>query len=116
MATKPFTEEEVISPTETTRPLTEATDDDFKAAASTNEAEHALSFFKAIKLYPKAVAWSIYFSIGVIMLSFDPQLLGNLYATNAFQRDFGYEYQGSVSLSCYQASESSIARESLTKY
>ena len=26
--------------------------------------------------------------------SFDPQLLGNLYATPAFQRDFGYQYNG----------------------
>jgi MFS transporter, SP family, general alpha glucoside:H+ symporter len=26
--------------------------------------------------------------------AFDPQLLGNLYATPAFQRDFGYEFEG----------------------
>jgi MFS family permease len=26
--------------------------------------------------------------------SFDPQLLGNLYATPAFQRDFGYKFNG----------------------
>jgi len=29
------------------------------------------------------------------MTAFDPQLLGNLYATPAFQRDFGYLYEGS---------------------
>lgn len=32
------------------------------------ELEHALSFKDAIKLYPKAIGWSIYFSLGVIML------------------------------------------------
>lgn len=28
------------------------------------------------------------------MAAFDPQLLGQLYATPAFQRDFGYQYNG----------------------
>lgn len=103
MAPKPFPIEETISPTETTRPLTDPTEDEAKAAAvaSTIEAEHNLSFSQAIRLYPKAVAWSVYFSLGVVMLAFDPQLLGNLYATDAFQRDFGYEYHGSVSRQYY---------------
>lgn len=30
--------------------------------------EHTLSFWEAVKLYPKAVGWSMYFSMGVIML------------------------------------------------
>ncbi|KAM0724202.1 hypothetical protein Q7P37_000084 [Cladosporium fusiforme] len=58
------------------------------------EHEHRLSLMEALRLYPTAVGWSIYFSLGVIMASFDPQLLGNLYATPAFQRDFGYLYNG----------------------
>jgi hypothetical protein len=32
------------------------------------EAEHTLTFWEAAKLYPKAVGWSCYFSLGVIML------------------------------------------------
>jgi len=28
------------------------------------------------------------------MTAFDPQLLGSLYATPAFQRDFGYLFEG----------------------
>lgn len=59
--------------------------------------EHELTFMEAVKLYPSAVGWSAFVSIGVIMLAFDPQLLGNLYATPQFQRDFGYEYNGEVS-------------------
>ncbi len=33
------------------------------------------------------------------MTAFDPQLLGNLYATKAFQQDFGYQYKGSYIIS-----------------
>ncbi|RMZ15625.1 hypothetical protein D0860_01550 [Hortaea werneckii] len=68
-------------------------------AQEATENEHNLSFIEAIKLYPKAVGWSIFFSLGVIMTAFDPQLLGNLYATPAFQRDFGYFYDGSYIVS-----------------
>lgn len=32
------------------------------------EVEHALTFWQAVKLYPKAIGWSMYFSLGVIML------------------------------------------------
>ncbi|KAK1765058.1 general substrate transporter [Phialemonium atrogriseum] len=54
--------------------------------------EHSLTFGQALRLYPAAIGWSAFVSIGVIMLAFDPQLLGNLYATPQFQRDFGYEF------------------------
>lgn len=53
-------------------------------------AEHQMGFLEALKLYPKAVGWSAYVSMGVIMLAFDPQLIGNLYAMPQFQKDFGY--------------------------
>lgn len=56
--------------------------------------EHELSFVEAVRLYPKAIGWSAFVSIGVIMLAFDPQLVGNLYSIPQFQRDFGYKYRG----------------------
>jgi hypothetical protein len=31
------------------------------------ESEHALKFSDAIKLYPKAVGWALFFSLGVVM-------------------------------------------------
>ena len=58
------------------------------------ENEHNLTFTEALKAYPAAVGWSIFFSLGIIMTAFDPQLLGNLYATPAFQKDFGYLFEG----------------------
>lgn len=32
------------------------------------ETEHALTFSDALRCYPKAIGWSMYFSLGVIML------------------------------------------------
>ncbi|TAQ85014.1 hypothetical protein B7494_g6662 [Chlorociboria aeruginascens] len=68
-------------------------------ALHATEIEHNMTFFVALKLYPTSVFWSIFFSLGVIMTAFDPQLLGNLYATPAFQRDFGYLFEGEYIIS-----------------
>ena len=70
-----------------------------KRAREAAEQEHNLSFLEALKLYPTAVGWSVFFSLGVVMTAFDPQLLGNLYATPAFKRDFGYLFNGSYIIS-----------------
>lgn len=63
------------------------------------ELEHNLTLLEGIKLYPTAIGWSIFFSLGVVMTAFDPQLIGNLFATPAFQRDFGYLYEGNYIIS-----------------
>ncbi|KAF2107566.1 general substrate transporter [Lophiotrema nucula] len=64
------------------------------------EVEHTLSFRDALRFYPKAIGWSMYFSLGVIMLTaFDPQLLGNFYAMPAFQKDFGYPFKNGYTIS-----------------
>ena len=56
-----------------------------------------LTFRQGLRLHAKAIAWSAYVSIGVIMLAFDPQLLGNLYAIQQFADDFGNLVDGEVS-------------------
>jgi MFS family permease len=56
--------------------------------------ERNLGFLEACRLYPAAMGWSIFVSLGVIMLAFDPQLLGNFYAMPQFQSDFGYLFEG----------------------
>lgn len=56
--------------------------------------EHSLTFLQACRLYPSSIFWSAFVSLGVIMLAFDPQLLGNLYAMPQFRKDFGYFYPG----------------------
>jgi hypothetical protein len=56
--------------------------------------EATMGVFSALKLYPKAAAWSVFFSLGVIMTGFGPQVMGNLYGVPKFQRDFGYLFEG----------------------
>ncbi|WEW57889.1 hypothetical protein PRK78_003356 [Emydomyces testavorans] len=63
------------------------------------DAETSMSFRTAIKLYPKAAAWSLFFSLGVIMTGFDPQIMGNLYGVPKFQEDFGYLFNGKMIIS-----------------
>ncbi|KAF2751224.1 sugar transporter [Sporormia fimetaria CBS 119925] len=84
-------EKEVHEPVEIHKLSTQEYREELREAI---EAEHSLTFSDALRKYPKAIGWSMYFSLGVIMLSFDPQLLGNLYAMPAFQRDFGYPFEG----------------------
>lgn len=66
------------------------------ALAEAIQHEHDLTFWEAAKLYPKAVGWSAFVSIGVIMLAFDPQIIGNMFAMPQFQKDFGFELDGEV--------------------
>lgn len=47
-------------------------------AREATEHEHSLGLVEALKLYPTAVGWSVFFSLGIIMTAFDPQLLGEL--------------------------------------
>ncbi|XMA12852.1 hypothetical protein WAI453_005643 [Rhynchosporium graminicola] len=68
-------------------------------ARQATEVEHQMGFFEATKLYPGAVGWSIFFSLGIIMTAFDPQLLGGMYATPSFQKDFGYLFEGEYIIS-----------------
>ena len=63
-------------------------------ARHATELEHNLSLRDAFRLYPKAIGWSFFFSMGIIMTAFDPQLLGQLFATPKFKRDFGYKFEG----------------------
>jgi MFS transporter, SP family, general alpha glucoside:H+ symporter len=68
-------------------------------ARHATELEKKLDFRTAVSLYPTAIGWSVFFSLGIIMTAFDPQLLGNLYAMPAFQKEFGYEYEGKFIIS-----------------
>lgn len=45
-----------------------STHENAEEAREAIEIEHQLSFWDAVKLYPKAILWSMYFSLGVVML------------------------------------------------
>lgn len=62
-------------------------------AQDANDREHELTFFQALRLYPKGVFWSIVLSTTVVMEGYDTKLIGTLFAQPAFQRAFGQEYK-----------------------
>ena len=68
-------------------------------AQAATAAEVTMDVRTALRLYPKAAAWSVFFSMGVIMTGFDPQVIGNLYGVPKFQEDFGYEFEGKMIIS-----------------
>lgn len=59
-------------------------------AKHASDKEHQMSLLKAIKLYPKAIGWSVLVSSTIIMEGYDLALLGNLYASPAFNKKFGH--------------------------
>ncbi|KAJ5974173.1 hypothetical protein N7481_011383 [Penicillium waksmanii] len=63
-----------------------------KARAAT-EKERKMGIWKGIKIYPKAVAWSILISTCIAMEGYDISLVNNFYAFPQFNRKYG-ELQG----------------------
>ena len=63
--------------------------------APNKDAQHAaadekqMSLFQAIKLYPKAVGWSVVLSSALIMEGYDLALLGSLYGNPQFNMKYG---------------------------
>ncbi|KAE8383259.1 hypothetical protein BDV26DRAFT_287761 [Aspergillus bertholletiae] len=58
------------------------------ARAATN-AEHKMTFLKACRVYPKAMAWSALASSTIIMEGFDLTLVNSFLASPAFQNSYG---------------------------
>ncbi|KAF2003442.1 MFS alpha-glucoside transporter-like protein [Amniculicola lignicola CBS 123094] len=58
-------------------------------AARATKAEHNMSLMQGLRLYPKAVGWSVLLSACLIMEGFDIVLINNLFAVPAFKRKFG---------------------------
>jgi MFS transporter, SP family, general alpha glucoside:H+ symporter len=51
--------------------------------------EHAMSLREGIRKYPKAVGWSILFSVALIMEGFDHSFISGFMAFPAFQKRYG---------------------------
>ncbi|KAH7104070.1 sugar transporter family protein [Auriculariales sp. MPI-PUGE-AT-0066] len=63
---------------------------DFKSRAKfATEAEQSMTLWQGIRLYPKAVMWSILISTCIAMEGYQVCLLGSFYAIEAFNRRFG---------------------------
>lgn len=53
------------------------------------EKEHNMTAMEALKLYPKAVAWSLLLSCAIIMEGYDVVLIGSFFAFPAFNMKYG---------------------------
>ena len=58
-------------------------------ARSATEKEHRMTLMQGVRLYPKAVAWSMLISLCIAMEGFDVCLLGTFYAMPQFNRKYG---------------------------
>ena len=82
------------------KPSAQHVEDDIKAtpfdmdevtrdARIATEKEHKMSLWKGLKLYPKAVGWSILISAAIIMEGYDVILMGSFYGYPAFNYKYG---------------------------
>jgi SP family general alpha glucoside:H+ symporter-like MFS transporter len=58
-------------------------------AKDATEQEHSMSFMQAVKLYPKAVGWSMLLSTAIVMEGYDVVLLSSFYALPQFNQKYG---------------------------
>ncbi|WWC91664.1 uncharacterized protein L201_006610 [Kwoniella dendrophila CBS 6074] len=61
----------------------------FANAASATAKEHKMTLLEGIRLYPKAIGWSILISSCCAMEGYDVSLVGNFYAFEPFNRKYG---------------------------
>ncbi|KAK7179732.1 hypothetical protein DPSP01_001362 [Paraphaeosphaeria sporulosa] len=60
-------------------------------ATRATKAEQKMTLMEGIRLYPKAIAWSVLLSGAIIMEGYDINLIANLQAVPAFKRKFGVQ-------------------------
>ncbi|KAL5596249.1 hypothetical protein FOVSG1_009938 [Fusarium oxysporum f. sp. vasinfectum] len=58
-------------------------------AAAATERQKSMTFSEAIRLYPKAVLWSIILSTSIVMEGFDLVLIGSFFAFPQFTQHYG---------------------------
>jgi MFS transporter, SP family, general alpha glucoside:H+ symporter len=58
-------------------------------AKSATDKEQKMSLLQGIKLYPKAVAWSVLISTCIAMEGYDISLVNNFYSFPAFNKKYG---------------------------
>lgn len=64
------------------------------ATREITSAEHELKFWDAVRQYPMAVFWALFFCIAVIMAGFDAQIITSFYALPSFQTHYGSLFEG----------------------
>ena len=71
-----------------------------EAAEVATAKEHTMSLWQGIRLYPKAIGWSVLLSTAIVMEGYDVVLMGSFYAFPPFQKKYGnLQPDGSYQLS-----------------
>jgi SP family general alpha glucoside:H+ symporter-like MFS transporter len=63
--------------------------DDLADAEDATRHDHRMTLLQAVKLYPKAVGWSVVMSTALVMDGFDNKLMVSLFAQPAFAKKYG---------------------------
>ncbi|KAK7970406.1 Maltose permease [Apiospora saccharicola] len=64
-------------------------DDITQEAHTATNYEHDMTLREALRLYPKAIAFSMILSMSLVMEGYDTALLGGFFAYPAFRKKFG---------------------------
>lgn len=64
-------------------------------AKKATKAEHKMTFLSGVRLYPKAIGWSILLSTTIIMEGYDTTLINSFLAFPVFRRAYGAPSHGS---------------------
>lgn len=70
----------------------------FHDARQATATEHKLTLIGALRMYPQAVAWSVFVSMACVMEGYDTAFLGQLFAEKSFEKQFGMPYHGGYQL------------------
>lgn len=68
-------------------------------AQKASDTEHSMTLMQALRIYPKAIIWSIGVSTAVIMLGYETALLGSFFAYPPFQKKYGQPFGSGYQLS-----------------
>lgn len=60
-------------------------------ARAAQEAEHDMTFFQAVKRYPKAIGFSVIISLAIVMEGYDLSLMATFFAQPQFQQRYGIQ-------------------------
>ncbi|KAI1270397.1 sugar transporter [Xylariaceae sp. FL1019] len=73
-------------------------------ARRATEAEHKMTLMQGIRLYPKAIGWSILISTCIVMEGYDVSLINNFYGFTQFNKKYGTPYVDDQGVTQYQVS------------
>lgn len=70
---------------------TESMEDTIINARAATEKEHNMTLLQGVRLYPKAIFWSLLISTCIAMEGYDVCLINNFYGFTPFQKKYGVE-------------------------